>query len=175
MILTSHVTAYPYFWLFQRMGLFLVLSALSVYLAYYRTGTEQVLRRLRTVLGKLPVPVMLSNATGEVLYANDAVTLLLTESDKNIAGGSYFDFIHIEDTKGKSIRSYFAIFEGDSNGVYFVEISPFGAKNKMNAQITCLGVGVNRMLITVLQNPVGWPAVKSISEPAPIDHPSFNR
>jgi hypothetical protein len=41
---TFHATPHPYFWLFQRAGLFLVLCALAIYLAYYRTAAERTRR-----------------------------------------------------------------------------------------------------------------------------------
>lgn len=147
-----HVSPHPFFWLFQRTGLFLVLCGLAIYLAYHRTETERVLFRLRTILSKLPSPVILSDASGNIVYANDAVTPVLQHPPSYVIGNSYFDFFHTEAMKGESIRSYFKLFEADTNGNYEVEVSPFGNARKMSAQIISLGTGPNRMLITVLQN-----------------------
>ncbi len=148
-----HVTPHPYFWLFQRMGLFLVLCGMAIYLASYRTDTERILTRLRTILSKLPVPVILSDATGKIVYANDAMTSLLNQIPAQITGRSYFEFFMKDKMKGKSIRAYFGLFETDADGAYELEVGPFAAgAGKMNAQLTCLGTGKNRILITVLQN-----------------------
>jgi PAS domain S-box-containing protein len=149
----THVYAspHPYFWLFQRVGLFLVLCGLAVYLAHYRTDTERILTRLRTILGKLPAPVILSDASGHIVYANDAVVPILHQGADELLGRSYFDFLLTDKTKGKSIRSYFELFEMETNGIFEVEISPFGAGHRVNAQLICLGTGQNRVMITVLQ------------------------
>ena len=146
-----HVSPHPMFWLFQRSGLFVVLSGLSIYLAYYRTDTERILTRLRMILGKLPAPVILSDASGKIVYANDAVTSMLHRSATELVGNSYFDYILTDKTKGKSIRSYFDLFEMDTNGIFPLEIQPFGEEHKANGQLICLGSGQNRIMITVLQ------------------------
>ena len=148
-----HVPLHPLFWLFQRSGLFVVLCGLSIYLAYYRTDTERILNRLRTILGKLPAPVILSDASGNIVYANEAVKPLLRSTPAEIIGSSYFDFILTDSTKGKSIRSYFDLFEMDTNGIFDLEVCPFGQPNRATAQLICLGTGPNRVMITVLQSP----------------------
>lgn len=146
-----HASPHPIFWLFQRSGLFIVLCGLAIYLAYYRTDTERILTRLRTILGKLPAPVILSDASGNIVYANDAVTPVLHKPPSELVGNSYFDYILTDKTKGKSIRSYFELFEMDTNGIFELEVRPFGEANRANAQLICLGTGQNRVMITVLQ------------------------
>jgi PAS domain-containing protein len=146
-----HASPHPYFWLFQRVGLFFVLCGLSIYLAHYRTDTERILTRLRTILGKLPAPVILSDASGNIIYANDAVTPVLHRAPSELIGKSYFNFFLSEAMKGKSIRAYFELFEADTNGVYEIEVGPPTSESKMNAQIICLGREQNRVMITVLQ------------------------
>jgi PAS domain-containing protein len=147
-----HASPHPYFWLFQRIGLFLVLCAMAIYMAYYRTDTERILARLRTILGKLPSPVILSEASGNIVYANDAVTPVLHQTPSAITGKSYFDFFLTERMKGKSIRAYFDLFEAETNGIYELEVGLVGNAKKMTAQLICLGTGRNRIMITVLQN-----------------------
>jgi PAS domain-containing protein len=143
---------HPYFWLFQRSALFVVLCGMSIYLAHYRTDTGQILSRFRAILGKLPVPVLLSDATGNIVYVNDALTSILHQSPSEITGKSFFNFFTRTKMKGEFIRFYFELFEAETNGTYELEVHPFGAANKINAQMTCLGSGPNRVLITVLEN-----------------------
>ena len=146
----AYVSPHPYFWLFQRMGLFLVLCGLACYLAHYRTDTERILARLRTVLGKLPVPVILSDSAGNIVYANDAVPLVLHQTTAQITGKSYFNFFRTERMKGRSIRAYFETFEADMNGIYEIDVGPLEDAKKMTTQMICLGTGRNRVMITVL-------------------------
>jgi len=150
------ISPHPYFWLFQRIGLFFVLCGLATYLAYYRTDTERILTRLRLILSKLPVPVILSDASGIIVYVNTAVVPALHRAPTEMVGRSYFEFLLTEKTKGTSIRSYFELFEADTNGVYDLEVSPFGEANKTTAQLICLGTGQNRVMITVLQGAEKW-------------------
>jgi PAS domain-containing protein len=145
-----YVSPHPSFWLFQRMGLFFVLCGLAIYMAYYRTGTDRLLTRLRAILGKLHTPVILSDASGNIVYANEAITPLLQQTAAQITGKSYFNFLRMGGTKGESIRAYFDRFEAETNGIYELEIAPFGAENTVPAQISCLGTGPSRVMITVL-------------------------
>lgn len=145
-----HVDIHPFFWLFQRTGLFLVLCGLAIYLAHYRTDTERILSRLQTILGKLPSPVVLSDASGNIVYANDAVTPVLHQTAAEITGKSYFEFFLSDATKGQSIRSYFDLFESNLNGIHELNVGSLGHATKMTAQLICLGAGPNRVMITVL-------------------------
>ena len=49
-VATGIRSPHPAFWLFQRMGLFVVLCGLAIYLAFYRTDMDRVLTRLRAIL-----------------------------------------------------------------------------------------------------------------------------
>jgi PAS domain-containing protein len=146
------VSPRPLFWLFQRVGLFLVLCGLAIYLAHYRADTGRILSRLRIILSKLPAPVVLSDASGNIVYANDAVTSVVRQSPSSLTGNSYFDFFRTEAMKGKSIHTYVNLFESDTNGTFELEVSPFGSANKMTVQLICLGTGANRRMITVFSN-----------------------
>jgi PAS domain-containing protein len=147
-----HTSAHPLFWLFQRSGLFLVLCMLAIYLTHYRTETERILTRFRAILGKLPSPVIISDVAGNIVFANEAVSSIFNQAAAEVLGKSYFDFVLTEAMKGHSIRSYFELFEADTNGTLELETTPFGRKNKKSAQIICLGTGPNRIMITVIQN-----------------------
>jgi PAS domain-containing protein len=147
-----HVSPHPLFWLFQRIGLFLVLCVLSIYLTHYRTETERILNRFRGILAKLPLPVIISDVSGNIVFANESATSTFHQTADELMGKSYFDFVLTEAMKGHSIRSYFELFEADTNSVRELEITPFGQNNKRNAQIICLGTNPNRIMITLLQN-----------------------
>jgi PAS domain-containing protein len=129
---------------------FFALCGLAIYLSYDRAATKRKLAQTRTILRRLPAPVILSDASGVIVYANDAVTPILHHSSTEIVGRSYFDFVLMDKLKGQAIRSYFDRFEADTNGVFQLEISPFGEANRGTAELICLGKGANRVMITVL-------------------------
>ena len=145
-----HVSPHPIFWFFQRSGLFLILCALAIYLTHYRTDTTRILSRFRTILSKLPSPVVISDAAGHIAYANDAAAAVLNRSIHALTGSNYFDFIQTGTMKGQSIRAYFEMFESDMDDAKEVEIAPFGRNDRRPAQIICLGTGLDRIMITVL-------------------------
>jgi PAS domain-containing protein len=163
-----HPIIHPHFWLFQRLGLFLVLCLLAIHVSHYRTGTDRILVRFRAILSKLPAPVIISDGSGNITYVNEAVAALLQQKPTDMTGKSYFDYFLTESAKGKSIRSYFELFEGNTSGFRKLEISPFGPRHQMDAQLSCLGTGPNRIMITVLH--VGLPnpgaALKNPALPA---------
>ncbi len=151
-VVNIHASEHPYFWLFQRSALFVVICGMSIYLSYYRTDTERNLSRFRSLLRNLPAPVMLSDAAGNIVYANEALAPFLRQSSSEIMGKSFFNFFTRSKMKGEFIRFYFDLFDGETNGTYELEIQPFGENHKINAQMTCIGSGPNRVLITVLEN-----------------------
>jgi PAS domain-containing protein len=162
----AHIYAnpHPYFWLFQRTGLFLVLCVLAIYLASYRMEAEKILGRFQSMLGKLPTPVIISDASGVVTYVNDAVSPILSQLPSEIIGRSYFDFILTDPMKGQSIRNYFDLFDADTHRMRELSVYPFSPGDKWNAQIACLGSGAHRIMITVLQSPKNMTAsIESVS------------
>src|SRR5208282_1636116 len=52
-----HATPHPWFWFFQRFGLFLVVCVMSVYLSYHREESDRNLEHIQTILSKLPAQV----------------------------------------------------------------------------------------------------------------------
>jgi len=146
----GHITPHPYFWLFQRMGLFLVLCALAIYLAYYRTSTQRILVHFQDILTKLPTPIVISNAVGDIVYVNDVLSSLLKYQKTNIVGKSYIDFFMPDIQEGKAMRYYIEIFEDPSDDFHEIEIKPFESESLMKARFKCLGTGPNRVMVTVL-------------------------
>jgi len=51
---SGHIDPHPYFWLFQRTGLFLVVCSMAIYLAHYRTSAEQPATICKTFSANYP-------------------------------------------------------------------------------------------------------------------------
>ncbi len=147
-----HVGAHPYFWLFQRIGLFMVLSALAVYLAYYRTGSQRLLSHVQDILTKLPAPVVISDAAGYVVYANEALATTYKQNVNDLTGKRYVDFFMTDIQEGKAMRYYIELFGAQTNSVHDLEMKPFDSGIKVKARLTCLGSGSDRVMITVLSD-----------------------
>ncbi len=146
---TVHVNPHPYFWLFQREGLFLVLCAMAIYLAYYRTAAERTRSHLQDILSNLPAPVVISDATGFIIYANETLRKVFKPTSK-IVGKRYVEAFMGDIQEGKAMRYYIEVFSGHDKGIHEIGVRPFGGAMPMTARITCLGTGPSRVMITVL-------------------------
>jgi transcriptional regulator with PAS, ATPase and Fis domain len=150
----THVYAspHPIFWLFQRMGLFIVVCALAIYLAYYRTASQQVLSHVQNILEKLPAPVLISDGAGYYVYANKAFTTTFGQNLRELADKRYVDIFMSDIHEGKATRYYIELFGAKENSVHELELKPFDSPTKIKARLTCLGTGPNRVMITVFSS-----------------------
>ena len=150
---STHIYAHPhpYFWLFQRMGLFLVTCGLAIYLAYYRTSTERNLAHIQNILSKLPAPVVISDAAGYIAFVNEALVAAFKDQAVGLEGKRYIDFFMSDIQEGKAMRYYIELFETQTNTIHEHKIKPFGGPSKMTARLTCLGSGTGRVMVTLLQ------------------------
>ena len=144
-----HVGPHPAFSLFLRIGLFLVLCGLAIYLAHYRTTTSRILDHIRNILAKLPIPVVISNAAGHIVYANESLSTTFKQESDKLTGKRYIDLLMSDIQEGKAMRYYIELFGEDANNIHELEIKPFDSETKVKARLTCLGLGPNRVLITV--------------------------
>jgi PAS domain-containing protein len=167
-VIHIHSTAHPYFWMFQRMGLFLVLCGLSMYLAYYRTATERTRIYLQDILGNLPAPVVISDATGIISYANEALCVAFKKSSAEIIGRRYVDHFMGHIQEGKAMRYYIEVFSGHDKDIHEIGLQPFNSPTPMTARLICVGVGPSRAMITLLSNPEETAQDASFANPGPV-------
>jgi PAS domain-containing protein len=148
----TYANPHPYFWLFQRMGLFLVVSGLATYLAHYRTNTQIILSNLQNIMAKLPAPVVVSDAAGYIVYANDALSKAFNRDAGKLKGLRYVDFLMTDIQEGKAMRYYIELFGDQVNEVHELQIKPFESESTVKARLTCLGSGPDRVMITLISN-----------------------
>ena len=141
------------FGLVQREAVFLVVCAMAIYMASYRTTSEHLLTDVRTTLSKLPVPVVFSDAGGFIIYTNESLKGFLQYLPPDLPGKRYTDFFMPAVPEGKAMRRYIELFGAEANSVHEIDITPVGGSGPMLARLTCHGTGSNRTLITVLQPP----------------------
>jgi PAS domain-containing protein len=137
----------------QREGVFVVVISMAVYLSSYRTATERALSDLRNTLSNLPVPVVVSDAAGLIIYANEALFRFFKHIPQDIVGKNYTDFFMIGISYSKAMRRYITLFETGTNTLSDIDIMPFGETVPILARLSCHGVGSNRTLITAFQPP----------------------
>jgi len=142
---------HPYFWFFQRFGLFLIVCTMSIYLSYYREYTERHISYIQNILGKLPVPVVVSDAGGSITYANDALCAFFSQPAPDLIGKRYIDLFMANIQEAKATRYYLELFGKQTSTAQEVELKTSVKSQATNASLTCLGVGDHRNMITVLQ------------------------
>ena len=141
------------FGLVQREGVFAVVCAMAIYMAFYRAISDQMLADVRTTVSKLPVPVVISDAEGFITYTNESLNDSLEYLPHDLVGKKYVDFFMPTVPEGKAMRRYVELFGSASNSVHEIDLMPFGSTVPMLARLTCHGTGSKRSLITVLQPP----------------------
>jgi len=142
---------HPYFWFFQRFGLFLVVSTMAIYLSHYREETQRNLTHIQEILSKLPVPVAISDATGCIIYVNEALCSFFSKPASSLVGKRYIDFFMTNTQEGKAMRYYIDLFGDEAKNVHDVELRTPVNPADISACLTCLGPGSHRHMITVLR------------------------
>ena len=146
-----HPVVHPAFWFYQRLGQFLVVCLMAVYLSYFREQMQRNLDQTREILSKLPAPVAVSDAAGYVTYVNDYLCAFLGQPSADLVGKRYIDLFMTDIQEGKAMRYYIELF-GDSNPNHEMKLRTAAAQASLNASVTCLGYGAQRNMITVLQS-----------------------
>jgi len=146
----GYFSPHPYFWLFQRAGLFFVVCVLVTYLASFRTESERIRARIQSILAKLPAPVVISDAAGYIVYVNEALCSSFKKNAKDLTNKRYVDLFMTDIQEGKAMRYYIELFAAPGDSVHELEIKPFADEIKTKARLTCLGSGAARVMITLI-------------------------
>ncbi len=146
-----HPAEHPYFWFFQRFGLFSVVCVMAVYLSYHREESEKTLNHIQGVLRKLPAPMVISDAAGYITYVNEALCSFFGQPSAKLVGNRYVDLFMGHTQEGKAMRYYIELFAEQRDAAHEVElrvpVSPVNTKG----YLICLGQGASRNMITILQ------------------------
>jgi PAS domain S-box-containing protein len=146
----NHVP-HPYFWFFQRFGLFLVVCVMAVYLSFHREESAKNLSHVQAVLSKLPAPMVISDATGFITYVNEAICTFFGKPAFEILGKRYVDLLMSDTQEGKAMRYYIELFGDTSDSVHEVDLRISIGKLSTKGYVICLGQGSKRSMITVFQ------------------------
>jgi PAS domain-containing protein len=149
----QHPAEHPYFWFFQRFGLFIVVCVMSVYLSYHREESERSLKHIQGILSKLPAPVVISDATGIITYVNEALCSFFGKASTELVGKRYLELFMTNIDEGKAMRYYIELFGSHDQNAPEVELLTSARPTNIKASLTCLGTGTKRSMITVLQLP----------------------
>jgi PAS domain-containing protein len=141
------------FGLVQREGVFIVVCAMATYISFYRAAAEHTLADLEKTLSKIPVPVVISDVGGYIIYANHSLKVSLKNLPADLIGRKYVDFFLPGMPEREAILYYSELFYAGAVSAQEIDMVPFGSLVPMLARFICHDTGSNRTLITVLQLP----------------------
>ncbi len=95
----------------------------------------------QNILAKLPAPVVISDAAGYIIYANEALCSGFKQKSTELTGKRYVDYLMTDIQEGKAMRYYIELFGAEANSIHDVEIKPFDSQSTLKARLTCLGTG----------------------------------
>jgi PAS domain-containing protein len=137
--------------LMLRMSFFATACALGILYSKARQDLNKSLGWVVDVLGKMPVPLIVSDAAGYVVYANEEAGAFFRVSSLEIEGKRFVDLFMPDVEEGKAMRFYVEMFEDFSALAQQTNLGARGGVEKsVPARMMCMGVGSDRRLVTLL-------------------------
>jgi PAS domain-containing protein len=135
-----------------RTAIFLTGGASAILLAGYRQRLETGHEALFQVISSLPLPVIVSDISGNILLLNEQAQHVLKSHLGDLSGVSYFSTFVSPNDQGKTIARYISYFDpahaGAVSTVLQTRSEPALA---LHATITVVGIDKHRYAITVVE------------------------
>jgi PAS domain-containing protein len=90
-------------------------ALLALFLCVHRARLIKDHQQMLQLLERMPVPFVLSDEHGEVVFINEQASLLLNVEGKEAVGDSFFSLLENIAEKGKSIQGYLSVFDTKSS------------------------------------------------------------
>ncbi len=147
---------------YVRTAIFLTGGVAAILLAGYRQRLELGHEALFHVIASLPLPVIVSDISGNVLLLNEQAQHVLKHHLHDTAGISYFSTFVSPHDQGKTIARYISYFDpGHAGTVSTVLHTRDQPALALHATITVVGIDKHRYAITVVER------VGHVAESAP--------
>ncbi len=95
-----------------RFGAFTVMAAVSIGMSWQRDLWQKSYERVQMLMQTLTLPLILSDSSGNIVFANEAAAGILRYSMKELLNTSYFMLFSLPAAQGKFIAKYFEQFDG---------------------------------------------------------------
>jgi hypothetical protein len=142
----------PAFKPYVRTAVFLAGGTASILLASYRQRLEMGYEALFQIISTLPLPVIVSDISGNVLLLNEQAQHVLKNHIQDLAAASYFSTFVSPHDQGKTIARYISYFDpGHSGTVSTVLHTRDAPALSLHASITVVGIDKHRYAITVVE------------------------
>jgi PAS domain-containing protein len=137
---------------YVRTALFLTGGAAAILLAGYRQRLERGHEALFQVISSLPLPVIVSDISGNILLLNEQAQHVLKNHLDDMSGVSYFSTFISPNDQGKTIARYISYFDPGHAGAVSTVLQTRGEPAlALHATITVVGIDQHRYAITVVE------------------------
>jgi PAS domain-containing protein len=149
----EETTTNPVFRPFVRTSVFLTVGSAAVLLAAYRQRLEVGHEALFRIISSLPLAVIVSDISGNILLLNEQAQQLLKNHISDPTGSSYFSTFTSPNDEGKTIAKYISYFDPASVGTASVLLRTRGEPVlSLHAAITVVAINKRRYAITVVEH-----------------------
>ena len=152
----SEATTDPALKPYYRTAIFLAGGTAAILLAGHRQRLEKGHEALFNVISALPLPVIVSDISGNILLLNNAAQSLLKNHINELAGLSFFSTFVSPSDQGQTIAKYISYFDPTHVETVLTTLQTRGAPPiTLHASITVVGLGKNRFAVTVVERVEG--------------------
>jgi PAS domain-containing protein len=148
----AEATTDPAFKPYVRTAVFLTGGTAAILLAANRRRLEMGHEALFRIISGLPLPVIVSDISGNILLLNEQAQQVLKNHINELAGLSYFSTFVSPSDQGKTISTYIGYFDPSHMGTSATVLRTRGEPAlSLHAAITVVGIGKHRYAITVVE------------------------
>jgi PAS domain-containing protein len=137
---------------FLRMLIFLTVGAAAVLLAAYRQRLEVGHEALFRIISSLPLAVIVSDVSGNILLLNEQAQQLLKHHLSNLTGMSFFSTFAMPGDEGQTIAQYISYFDPANVGTVSIVLRTRGEPVlALHAALTVVGINTRRYAVSVIE------------------------
>ncbi len=143
--------------LILRLISFVFTATLAILFSKSRCEAKARQDQTMDILTTMPMPVVISDAMGAIIFANDEAVDFLKIPRGELVGKSYARLFMPFHDEGTAMRDYIQYFQmpSEGSGHSFPDTiciaQKEGAPQQVNARFICLGKGESRYMVTVIK------------------------
>jgi PAS domain-containing protein len=142
----------PFMRPYVRAAFLLVGATAATLVAHHRTRMEKSHEALFNVISALPLAVIISDISGNILLMNREAQKVLSNHVHELSGLSYFSTFISPDEQGRSIATYISYFDSHRTGRVSTILRTRGNPSlTLRASITVIGIDTHRYALTVIE------------------------
>lgn len=127
-------------------------AMVAILLCINRTNLVRSHEQLAILVKRLPMPFLLSDKNGMLIYVSDEALQLMHISQTEARGKSYFTLLFNLSEKGNTIQSYMRLFDAPEDGVSLVELRLWNCPEKaFVGTLMPVDLQPDRYLITLIK------------------------